>query len=184
LWGLLPATAGPIHITIPDGGGRPRLRGIRRHRSRTLTSAHATSRNGIPVTTPARTIADLRRAVLPEQLRRATRQANVIGLDIGGDVEVDPTRSELERRFLRLCRRHRLAPPEVNAQVGGLVVDFRWSDRALIVETDGYRYQRGRQAFEDDRARDIELRLLGYEVVLSCRQVLDDRRESRRCSER
>jgi very-short-patch-repair endonuclease len=185
LWGLLPAMAGPIHITIPDGGGRPRRRGIRRHRSRTLTSAHATSRNGIPVTTPARTIADLRRAVPPEHHRRAIRQAAVIGLDIGQDVEADLTRSELERRFLGLCRRHRLAPPEVNAKVGGFVVDFLWSDRALIVETDGYRYHRGRQAFEDDRARDIELRLLGYEVVrLSYRQVLNDRRESRRCSER
>jgi hypothetical protein len=28
------------------------------------------------------------------------------------------TRSELERRFLSLCRRHRLPTPEVNARVG------------------------------------------------------------------
>jgi len=44
-----------------------------------------------------------------------------------------------------------------------------------VVETDGYRYHRGRQAFEHDRARDLELRALGYEVLrLSHRQVFDE----------
>jgi very-short-patch-repair endonuclease len=149
--------------------------GIRRHRSRSLTSALTTSRKGIPVTTPARTVADLRRVESPERLQKAIRQAAVLGLDIGEDVESDPTRSELERRFLRLCRRHRLPAPEVNAGIGAFVVDFVWRRRRLIVETDGYRYHRGRQAFEDDRVRDIELRLLGYEVLrFTHRQVVND----------
>ncbi len=55
------------------------------------------------------------------------------------------------------------------------MVDFLWHGRALIVETDGYRYHRGRQAFEDDRARDVELRLAGYEVArFTHRQIVDD----------
>lgn len=33
------------------------------------------------------------------------------------------------------------------------------------METDGYRYHRGRAAFEDDRARDLHLRRHGYEVI-------------------
>ena len=86
-----------------------------------------------------------------------------------------PTRSELERRFLRLCRRHRLPTPEVNVRIGPFIVDFLWRDRALIVETDGYRFHRGRSAFEGDRARDVELKLRGYEVVrFTYRQVVDE----------
>ena len=35
----------------------------------------------------------------------------------------------------------------------------------MIVETDGYAAHRGRQAFEDDRARDNELMASGYDVL-------------------
>ena len=35
----------------------------------------------------------------------------------------------------------------------------------LIVELDGYRAHAGRAAFEADRARDVELKALGYDVV-------------------
>jgi very-short-patch-repair endonuclease len=88
---------------------------------------------------------------------------------------VDKTRSELERRFLALCRRHRLPMPAVNLRVGGLTVDFCWTEERLVVETDGYQAHRGRAAFEDDRARDLRLRALGFEVQhLSYRQVLDE----------
>jgi very-short-patch-repair endonuclease len=102
------------------------------------------------------------------------RQAEVLELTLDSAVG-DQTRSELEHLFLRLCRRHRLPMPEVNVRVGGRIVDFLWRDRRLIVETDGYRYHRGRVAFEDDRARDLEQRALGFEVVrLSHRQVTDE----------
>lgn len=111
---------------------------------------------------------------MPQELRRAIRQANVLGLpidDLDGEKK-DRTRSDLERDFLRLCRRHHLPMPEVNVRVGPYLVDFLWRDRRLIVETDGYRYHRGRVAFEDDRDRDLGLRALGYEIVrLSERQV-------------
>jgi very-short-patch-repair endonuclease len=172
---LLPATPGPIDITIPHSRRAGERDGIRVHRSRTLTSDLVTRRNGIPVTTPARTIGDLRRVLSPGLLRRAIREAEAIGLDIGEEVEAERTESELEHRFLRLCRRHRLPMPEVNAELGGFRVDFLWRGRAMVVETDGYRYHRGRQAFEDDRARDTRLRLMGYEVVrFTYRQLTDD----------
>jgi very-short-patch-repair endonuclease len=130
---------------------------------------------GIPVTTPARTIADLRAVVSPSELRRAIRQAGVLGLPTGFDAPEDRTRSELEHRFLKLCARHRLPRPEVNVRIGSLTVDFLWRKRRLIVETDGYRYHRGKAGFEDDRSRDLELRTLGYEVTrLSYRQVVDE----------
>ena len=55
------------------------------------------------------------------------------------------------------------------------MVDFLWCSQRLVVETDGYRFHRGRLAFEADRARDVELKLLGYTVVrFTHRQVVDD----------
>jgi very-short-patch-repair endonuclease len=55
--------------------------------------------------------------------------------------------------------------PEVNVRIGPFTVDFLWPEVRLVVETDGYAAHRGRQAFEDDRARDLELRRRGYEVM-------------------
>jgi very-short-patch-repair endonuclease len=175
LWALLPPRNGPIDITIPGTDGRRKRRGIRLHRSRLLTPAVTTLRDGIAVTTPARTLADLRRVATPDDFGRAIRQAEVLGLPIGDQIVAnDLTRSELERRFLWLCRRHRLPTPEVNVRVGPFIVDFLWRDKRLIAETDGYRFHRGRSAFEGDRARDVELKLRGYEVVrFTYRQVVE-----------
>lgn len=174
LWDLLDPKAGPVDVSIAGTSGRSRRAGIRLHRCQSLSPCLVTKRLAIPVTTPARTIADLRRSVPATELRRAIRQAEMLGLETGPGIEQDRTRSELEREFLALCRRHRIAKPAVNIRIGGLLVDFAWIDRRLIVETDGYRFHRGRMAFENDRARDLRLRGLGFDVVrLSYRQVLD-----------
>lgn len=43
------------------------------------------------------------------------------------------------------------------------------------METDSYLYHRGREAFQDDRARDLDLRALGFQVIrLSERQVNEE----------
>jgi very-short-patch-repair endonuclease len=53
----------------------------------------------------------------------------------------------------------------VNVRVGPFIVDFLWRDARLVAELDGYAAHGGRAAFEADRARDVELKLLGFEVV-------------------
>jgi very-short-patch-repair endonuclease len=172
LWGLLKPIDGPIDISVPSGAGRARRVGLRVHRRVALEAGAITRRHGIPVTKPAQTIVDLRNVVSPKELRRAIRQANVLGLPIGSEASRDRTRSDLERDFLRLCERRRFPTPEVNVRIGPHLVDFLWRERRLVVETDGYRYHRGRQAFEDDRARDLDLRSRGYDVLhFSYRQV-------------
>lgn len=175
LWRVLPVSAGPVHVTVPGTGGRARRRGLLLHRAPSLIPTEGTHRNGVAVTTPARTLSDLRRTERAAVYRRAARQAAFLGLELGDEGEASHERSELERRMLWVCRRYHLPLPEVNVPIGPFTVDFLWRDQRLVVETDGWEGHRGRQAFEDDRARDAYLRLHGYEVLrFTWRQLWKD----------
>jgi very-short-patch-repair endonuclease len=195
LWGMLRARRcrgarwrnddAPVHVTVPGDGGRTRRRGIRLHRSRSLSPAETTHRSGIPVTNPARTLADLRSAVSETEFARALREAEFLQLPVQevwrsgrGSTRPTRTRTELEAVFLGLCRRHRLPQPEVNAKVDRFEVDFLWREERLVIEVDGWDAHRSRSAFEEDRRRDVCLKLLGYEVLrFTWRQVQDRPRE-------
>ena len=187
LWTLLAVTTGPVHVTVAGRSGRARRRGLVIHHSPSLTARDVTRRNRIRVTTPAQTIADLRRSGRAADLRRALRKAAFLGLDVGGGERVSEgeggigtgrsgrERSDLERLFLRLCDKRGLPMPHVNVPIGPYTVDFLWPKRRLAVETDGWEGHRGRQAFEDDRARDAYLRLRGLEVLrFTWRQITED----------
>jgi very-short-patch-repair endonuclease len=175
LWSLPPDYRGMPHVTVPGTTGPRRHRGIVTHRSRTLTRRDLMIRDAIPVTDPARTIADLRRALNRDRWEDALDRARSLHLPIGDVGGTPKTRSNLERRFLALCRRHRLPTPETNIAVGPFLVDFLWRDQRLIIETDGYEHHRGRDAFEADRARDAKLTLMGYAVVrITWRQITGD----------
>jgi very-short-patch-repair endonuclease len=113
----------------------------------------------------SRTLADLRRTLPQPLFAAALRQAEYLGLPIAPELERDHTRSELEARFLAICRRHRLPKPEVNIRAGPFIVDFFWPEQALIVEVDGYGAHGSRSAFELDRDRDAQLAVLGLMVV-------------------
>jgi uncharacterized protein DUF559 len=164
LWGLLRPQAGPIDISIPTQCGRATRRGIRLHRCTSLTPDTTTRRFNIPVTTPARTISDLRGQVPLRLWRRAVRQAELAGYLLSSEVESDGTRSDLEQDFLLICRRAGLPAPEVSVKIGRWTVDFLWRSARLAVEADSYLYHRGRVAFQDDHARDLDLRRHGFEV--------------------
>jgi very-short-patch-repair endonuclease len=113
-------------------------------------------------------------AVSGWQLRKAIRQANVMGLPIEERDASVRTRSDLERDFLELCRRYRLPRPKVNVRIGTYLVDFLWREEQLVVETDSYRYHRGEVAFHDDRVRELELMRLGYHVLRLSEVQIDD----------
>jgi len=174
LWRMLPVTRGPSHVTVIGSAGRARRNGLVVHRSTSLLITDQTRRNGIKVTIPRRTLEDLRRTEPPNVFRRALRQASYLGLEIGNESDA-PERSGLERRMLWVCHRYHLPIPEVNVPIGPYTMDFLWREKRLVVETDGWEGHRGRQAFEDDRARDAFLRLRGYEVLrFTWRQLRDD----------
>jgi very-short-patch-repair endonuclease len=164
-----------VHVTVPSTAGIRKRRGIVLHRSSTLIARRCTSHDGIPVTTPTRTLADVRPLLSPARFSAVLREAEFLRLRIDEPWDSDRTRTDLEQAMLAVCRRHRLPPPEVNVKVDRFEVDFLWRDQRLVVEVDGWEAHRSRSAFEEDRARDARLAVLGYEVVrFTWRQVTDD----------
>ena len=189
LWDLCPTGRATVDVTVP-GRTRRGQSGIAVHNVRRVEAQDRTVRDGIPVTTVARTLLDLAEVVRPRELERAFEHAERLRLlDVTAIEDVcrrsrgrrglrplgallaehrDPapaTRSELERRFLDLCRTADLPRPSVNAVVAGYEVDMLWSQRRVVVELDGYAFHHTRAAFERDRARDATLQLGRYRVV-------------------
>jgi very-short-patch-repair endonuclease len=179
-----------IDVTV-GYGGRARRDGLRLHRRLPLPAHEVTTRSGIPITTPARTLLDLAAAGLDGRpleavLDRAERQRILDFGELNALIEryrgrpgtpslqamlshytagTIVTRSELEERFLALCDRFDLPRPNVNTVIEGKKVDFLWQDCALVVEVDGYAWHRSPTAFAEDRERDVELVLAGYRVL-------------------
>jgi very-short-patch-repair endonuclease len=149
LWKLSPTSPPTIHITVPGSNGRAKRRGIRLHYSTTLAAGDVTKRRKIPVTTQARTLTDL-----------------------GWGTE--RTRSDLERLFLRICRKYGIPRPEVNVRIGAYEIDFFWREAQLVVEVDGYGYHSDRATFRSDRARDRELQRRGLTVLRFADEEFDD----------
>jgi very-short-patch-repair endonuclease len=177
-WGLLPPASGPVDLAVPSQAGRAPRSGIRLHRCLSLTKRAVTIRDGIPVTIPARTIADLNGFVSEWEWRKAVRQAEFEKLPIGSGLGTDGTRSDLESDFLWLCRRHGLRRPDVNVKLGRWTVDFVWRPERVAVETDFYDFHRGKIAFQDDRRRDLELRQLGFDVRHFSEQLVNEQPET------
>jgi len=161
LWQFLRPIPGPIHVTVGAVVHRKPRAGLQFHRSRTLTPRDVTRRHGIAVTTPARTIEDIRGGVEPYLFRRALRQAELAGHRVPHLSATKRTRSDLELLFLGFCDEYGLPRPLVNRKVHGHRVDFFWPEHRLAVETDSWEYHRGSVSFEDDHGRDLELRAHG-----------------------
>ena len=194
--GLLSREAGPVDVTVPRRRGSSPRRGIRLHCSPSLLRLDTTRRHGIPCRTVERTLVDLA-ALQPSELKRAVDQAFVRKLigrtrmadaldraagrhgtahlrrELAGLLPQLPfTRSELERRFLRMLERANLPLPTVNRRTETHRVDFHWPADGLVVETDGRGVHDNPHSFEEDRRRDLDLELAGHHVIrLSWRQV-------------
>jgi predicted transcriptional regulator of viral defense system len=79
LYGLTDLLPAEIHLTVPRTASR-RLPGVRFHTAR-LQAEEITRRQGLPVTTPARTIVDLIRSGMAEEwVRQAIHQALARGM--------------------------------------------------------------------------------------------------------
>lgn len=163
LWGF-GDERGSIEVSVP-ATRRSRRHGVRLHRRTELAMDDAAAHEGIPVTTPVRTLIDLATCLRPMQLERAINEADKLdrvradvlreSLDgYLGQPGVAPLRklldplafrlsdSELEQRMRQLASAAGLPLPETKTWVNGYEVDFYWPELRIVVEADGLRYHR------------------------------------------
>jgi very-short-patch-repair endonuclease len=187
LWDMRGTPSGPIDIVSTS---RHQIPGVRCHRARNLDPRDGTVRDGIPVTTPARTLLDLAEIEHAQRLGSAVEAAAreelldqssldaTIARNPGrrgtprlraavGELTDEPpwTQSKLERAFLELIRDNGLPEPRMNVFVEGELVDAYWPELNLIVEVDGWKFHRTRRAFEDDHAKTLRLQVAGRPVA-------------------
>ena len=175
---LIPSMPKFVEITTTSTWPRSRP-GLAFHHSMQL-DAHML--HDLPVTTPIRTLLDLAATLASADLERACSEALVLDLVTAEQLArqhgrgsgalraivahgIAPTRSELERGFLRAMAKAGIPRPETNARIGRHRVDFHWPEHRLVVELDGWRFHGHRLAFERDRVRDVELQLRGWTVA-------------------
>jgi very-short-patch-repair endonuclease len=164
LWGFGSERGGLIDVSVP-AASRSRLRGIRVHRRTEAALDDTLVHEGIPLTSPVRTLIDLATRLKPMQLERAVNEADkldrvradVLHASLGdyrGQPGVAPLRklldplafrlsdSELEQLMRPLARSVGLPAPETKTWANGYEVDFFWPKLGIVVETDGLRYHR------------------------------------------
>jgi very-short-patch-repair endonuclease len=185
----------PIDVLVFGRSARVE-RGIRIHRTRSLLRQDIRWRNGIPVTSPARTILDLagtmdefeleavlwaglrrnivRRSQLLDVIERNPRAKGIGRLRalLEQTESLHDTRSKYERKFLKLLRAAELPLPITNTWVADKLVDGVWLDLKLVFEIDGYGVHGRRGKFESDRVRDQHLSIAGHHVMrVTARQI-------------
>ncbi len=190
-----------VDITCPRAlRTRP---GIRLHRRR-LDSDEVRVLDGIPVTSPARTLFDLASTVSARTLERIANQAFVERLVTVEELaaaadrhrgrrgsrafarllgRIDPegrrVRSPLEIRLGAFLRGRGFPPYETNQRlrIGTDVVeaDVLWRDRRVIVEADGRDPHLAPLTFASDRRRDRRLSARGWTPVRITSEDLDHR---------
>jgi hypothetical protein len=177
LWGLSSRWVVPLEVTVPRPGGQRRRRGIIVHTAISLTRHDLAHRQGIPVTSLARTLVDVAPRLGKAERAAALNDARVMHRLSNRDLEdalfrfrtlpgaklmvvtyggagPSPSRSELERAFRRFVKRYGLPEPLYNVVVGGREVDVYFPGHGLIVELDGDETHNTPFAFESDRLRD------------------------------
>ena len=191
VWDLGPWPTGAIDVSAPRG--KRRREGVVLH---VVQGLEIVTHDGFAVTTPMRTLTDLAATEPAPRVERAYEQADRLGLLdvdvlaaecegrrgsrllkrlIGEGREAPPSRSELERALLDVCREHGLPLPSLNASLHGLEVDAYWPQYSLVVELDGWQWHRTRAAFERERERDVLLARHGIRVLrFSWRQLTGD----------
>ncbi len=192
-----------LEVSVPRPGGRTRP-GVVIHRVAPWHPQDLCTIDGVPTTTLPRTLVDIASAVGQRGVERAIAEAQHLkmfdrgamraaiirmtgrrgvaivraALEVDG-IEKTRTNKELEERALALIRRGRLPIPEVNVLIeapgGPYKCDFVWRDARLIVETDGRAAHVRESQFEEDRRRDANLKLAGWQVLrFTWRQVVSN----------
>jgi hypothetical protein len=155
-WRMARPPSGPVSVTVPGSSGRVRRRGIDLHRA-PLPPGDVTVRDGLRVTSPARTLLDLAAQLSPRQLERTVDEAHYLNRVSARTLaealernrgrpgcavlrtllarhELGSMRTEtaLEERFLRAVRAAGLPAPRCQQWIGRHRVDFLWPPERVI----------------------------------------------------
>ena len=197
-WEIAPRRPGRPVVVSTLRDVRTSDAGIRVFRTTRLRDDETTLRDGLPLTSPARTLFDLAGWAYSGDVERAFSRA-VPTLVTLAEIEVlleryprrrgrrrlrallqlssGLTRSDAEREFLRLVRSGGLPRPATNVVVSGYEVDCLWPEARLVVEVDGRAYHSDARSFEADRKRDAVLLAAGYRVMrVTWRQISEQPR--------
>lgn len=186
IWGLLRYAPERIDVTAPTR--RHPKTAIRLHYA-PLDPRDCAEREGIPVTSLARTLLDLAATLPPRRLDRVLERSEELRLfdltavdELLARVTHHPgitplraalalyrpspafTRSGVEERFLGLVEAAGLPTPAMNCNVAGLELDAYWEEERFAVELDVFETHGTRAAFARDRLRQEDLLLARVEV--------------------
>ncbi len=188
-----------LHVSAPHSIRRCAI-DVVLHRTTTLIRADRYVVDGLPCTSPTRTIIDLAPGLDGEALEHVFEAARRMGLTtklalerrIGADrapaslrdllklVDARPKESRLEVRTARLLRSHGITPEATQHRVGPYRIDFVLSiARRLGLECDGFEWHGNRLAWKRDRRRIAALEAAGWRLThLTWDDVTDRPRES------
>jgi very-short-patch-repair endonuclease len=191
LWKLLPPKAEPVEVTCTSSS-RSRRDGVVCHRS-TVAADEWLIEDGIPATSPFRTIFDLAATAPRRELERAFHEAEARELTdrvslpmllerypgrrgtakmralLGSDEPVGITRNDFEEAYLTLVRAHGVPQPRMNADLAlrgrFFEIDALWEAERVAVELDSRSIHGTKKRFESDRLRDRILVAEGWRTM-------------------
>ena len=200
LWGIYRHWREPLHVTAPSGHSNE---GITTHRAN-LHPRDRTTQLGVPVTSPARTLADnapdmtekalnrgiddlrherfLNHSDLVEFVIRCPRHPGASCLRPFALSQNGPTRSDFEIAFNAFGDRYDLPEHLVNTELHGFEIDAYFPRERVAVELDSWDFHSSQYSFRRDREQDAELLALGIVTVRITweRLILAPDREARR----
>jgi very-short-patch-repair endonuclease len=187
LWTPLPAV---VDVTVNGDSQAASNPQVHVHRSGILEPHDVWIRQGLPVTSPARTLLDLAPTGTARQLELAFdrgiaertlrlsqvrdllaragghrgrgRLAALLGRESGASTV---TASQNEERLLALIRRAGLPTPQVNFPFETWKLDFYWPGAHFALEVDSHRFHSTHYRFARDRRKDNALRRATIEVM-------------------
>jgi very-short-patch-repair endonuclease len=199
LWQLLPPAAEWVDVTCARG--RIERKGIAGHRS-PVQDDEWLVKDGIPVTSPFRTIFDLAAIAKMRELERAFHEAEArevrdrVSLPVllerhpgrrgakkvrallGSTAPVGITRNDFEEAFLALVDAYGLLRPRMNAHLAMrgrfFEIDALWEEQRFAVELDSRSIHGTRKRFESDRQRDRILVAEGWRTMRITWQQLQE----------
>lgn len=201
--GMLTPPATVVHLCVPGARGRRRRHdGIRAHRVE-IPDVERTRRDGLPITTMARTLLDLAATEPTRVVEQALDGADTQRiLDVAAIEAIAPpgcgrpgaphlwnvirthhpgttiTKSMKEEAMLEICRDHGLPRPTLNDHVEAWEVDFVWRAHRFAVEVQSTAFHATSQRIARDATKEADLLIAGWQVLhVADRQLVYEREQ-------